>query len=101
MAQKKQTTVNLLASAQIVKEDLAPVYGLKNILSAGLILFGRLTDTEQKRLLKTVNESEPTGAAADESGAAQVGLKKQRKGMVRDSVKAGWFPGFDALFQSL
>ena len=35
MGKKDQTTVNLNELAQKVKEDLAPIYGLKNILSDG------------------------------------------------------------------
>jgi hypothetical protein len=34
MPSKNTTTVVLTEKAQIIKEDLAPIYGLKNILSA-------------------------------------------------------------------
>jgi len=57
MVNEKHTTVNLTEKAQVIKEDLAPIFGLKNILSAGLILFGKLTDTEQK---STINEANST-----------------------------------------
>ena len=49
MGKKDQTTVNLNELAQKVKEDLAPIYRLKNILSAGLILFGRLSADRQRQ----------------------------------------------------
>lgn len=55
MASDKQTTVNLTEKAQVIKEDLAPVFGLKNILSAGLVLFGKLTDSEQKIAINKAN----------------------------------------------
>ena len=58
MKNKKQTTVNLTKEAQIIKEDLAPVYGLKNILSAGLILFNKLSHADQKSLIREVSVNE-------------------------------------------
>jgi len=57
MAKEKQTTVNLNERAQTIKEDLAPVFGLKNILSAGLILFGRLNSDDQKKAIKDANSN--------------------------------------------
>ena len=57
MANEKHTTVNLTEKAQEFKEDLAPIFGLKNILSAGLILFGKLTDAEQKAAINEANSS--------------------------------------------
>ncbi len=55
MPSKNTTTVVLTEAAQAVKDDLAPVFGLKNILSAGLIMFGKLTDSEQKKVVKQAN----------------------------------------------
>lgn len=55
MDREKHTTVNLTKKAQVVKEDLAPVFGLKNILSAGLLLFGSLTADEQKTIIAKAN----------------------------------------------
>jgi len=55
--QLNPTTVRLTEKAQVIKEDLAPIFGLKNILSAGLILFGKLTDTEQKITINEANSS--------------------------------------------
>lgn len=69
MASKEQTTVNLTKKAQVIKEDLAPVFGLKNILSAGLLVFGKLTTTEQKVVIKQANgslEAEPLQNSDDE-----------------------------------
>ena len=37
--------------AQKIKEDLAPVFGLKNILSAGLILLDRLSPEEKIKIM--------------------------------------------------
>lgn len=58
MASKEQTTVNLTEKAQVIKEDLAPVFGLKNILSAGLLLFGNLDSDEQKSKIAEANTNE-------------------------------------------
>lgn len=55
---KKHTTVILTEKAQEIKEDLAPVFGLKNILSAGLILVGRLSSDNQKSTIAEANGSE-------------------------------------------
>jgi len=65
----KHTTVVLTEKAQFIKEDLAPVFGLKNILSAGLLVFGKLTTTEQKMIIKQANgslEMEPLQNPDDE-----------------------------------
>lgn len=56
MASEKQTTVNLTEKAQAVKEDLAPVFGLKNILSAGLILLDKLSAQQQKSTIAEAND---------------------------------------------
>lgn len=56
MRERNQTTVVLTKKAQDVKDDLAPVFGLKNILSVGVLLFGRLSSDEQKQLIAEVNE---------------------------------------------
>jgi len=55
VAQKKHTTVILTETAQAVKEDLAPVFGLKNILSAGLFLLSDLSTEEQKQAIIKAN----------------------------------------------
>ncbi|HUX80328.1 MAG TPA: hypothetical protein VMW10_11400, partial [Alphaproteobacteria bacterium] len=63
MAEPKHTTVVLSKTVQKIKDELSPIYGLKNILSAGLWLFSRLSDTEQKKAVAQVNEL----ALADEA----------------------------------
>ena len=65
MGKNEQTTVNLSELAQKVKVDLAPVFGLKNILSAGLILFGRLTSDQQKQVIAEANGQKPMPLAVD------------------------------------
>lgn len=50
MDAQNPTTVRLSEKAQVVKDDLASIFGLKNILSAGLILLGRLS-AEQKQVI--------------------------------------------------
>jgi hypothetical protein len=53
---KQQTTVNLTCKAQTIKDDLAPIFGLKNILSAGLLLFNKLSSDEQKQLIDNAHD---------------------------------------------
>ena len=49
MSKKKTTTVVLTDVAQPIKEDLAPVFGLKNLLSAGLLLVDMLSEADKER----------------------------------------------------
>lgn len=59
MGKIPHTTVNLTETAQKVKDDLAPVFGLKNILSAGLVLFGKLSTDEQKSVIMEALDTNP------------------------------------------
>jgi hypothetical protein len=56
MPSKKSTTVVLHKDVHRIKTELAGIYGLKNLLSAGILLFSRLSDSEQKNLIKEVNK---------------------------------------------
>jgi len=64
MPRKNPTSVVLAENVQKIKDDLAPIYGLKNILSAGLILFGKLTSDQQKNAIveakKIISKSAPS-----------------------------------------
>lgn len=59
MAKNNPTTVHLTATARAIKEQMVPIFGLKNILSAGLVLFYRLTSDEQKRVIAEANGAAP------------------------------------------
>jgi len=59
MATKKHTTVILSPCIEKIKQELMGVYGLKNIISAGLHLFSKLTGEDQKQLIIQINHSEP------------------------------------------
>jgi hypothetical protein len=66
-------------SVRKIKEELAPVYGLKNLLSAGIVLFSNLSDSEQKKLIGKINKMEqhnknstPAKKEADIKNALQV-----------------------------
>ena len=90
MGSPKQTAVNLNEFVQKLKDELAPIYGLKNILSAGIVLFSRLSDSEQKRIVAEVNKMAQASQLADEivSGAeADAAKQKQKAG--HKSSKAG------------
>jgi hypothetical protein len=70
MASEKQTTVNLSKKALEIKIDLAPIFGLKNILSAGLVLLNKLSTEDQKRVIeeaKGLSIEEPLQISTDES----------------------------------
>ncbi len=64
MGKISHTTVVLNKTVQKIKDELAPIYGLKNILSAGLTLFGGLSADEQKRVIAETN-SPPQEATAE------------------------------------
>jgi len=84
------TTVRLTESVQRIKMELSPIYGLKNILSAGLLLFSRLSDTEQKKIVAEVNKMVLADQQADEivSTAEADVVRQKQKGHRRPS-KAG------------
>ena len=56
MPSKKQTTIVLDESLQKTKNELAAVYGLKNLVSAGILLFSRLSPVKQVEAIKDVYE---------------------------------------------
>jgi len=64
----KRTTVDLTEKGQKVKDLLCPVYGLKNILSASLVLFSKLSAEEREQVIAEANgvilEPEKAGAGA-------------------------------------
>ncbi len=53
----KKTSVDLAGQALRVYEQFANTYGGNNILSAGLVLFGRLSPDEREALIADVNDS--------------------------------------------
>jgi hypothetical protein len=79
----KHTTVVLTKVAQEVKEDLAPVFGLKNILSAGLLLFGRLSSDQQKDIIAQANGLKPVEASETQGDLLGKTLSKQLLDRVR------------------
>ena len=56
---KNITTVRLSEKALEIKRKLAPVFGMKNIVSAGLILLDRLSADQQKAVIAEANGGEP------------------------------------------
>lgn len=55
MAKIPHTTVVLSEKAQVIKEDLAPIFRLKNILSAGLVLLSKLTAEQKQNSIAEAN----------------------------------------------
>jgi len=78
MGNKEQTTVNLTKIAQRIKEDLAPIFGLKNILSAGLYLFNQLNAQEQKDAIKNANALDEDPSSRVHETIRQVELRAKR-----------------------
>lgn len=69
MKKKSPTTVRFSDSVQKIKEELCPVYGLKNSLSAGLVLLHSLPAAEQKKVIVLINESSPMSPGPSDSVA--------------------------------
>ena len=82
------TTVRLTKTVQKIKDELSPIYGLKNILSAGLWLFSRLSDTEQKKAVAQVNELALADEADEIVSGAEADVAKQKQRQVRKPSKS-------------
>ena len=82
------TTVRLTKTVQKIKDELSPIYGLKNILSAGLWLFSRLSDTEQKKAVAQVNELALADEADEIVSGAEADVVKQKRRRVRKPAKS-------------
>ena len=79
MPRKNPTSVVLNESVQQVKDELSPIYGLKNILSAGLLIFSRLSAEEQKQFIAEVNNQ-----LID---VEKIGRAAKRPVTLRDAIK--------------
>ena len=91
MPSEKTTTVVLNEFVQRLKDDLAPIYGLKNILSAGLLLFSRLSAEEQKAAIAQVNAidfAEKEAEKVDSSTPADI-IKHKKKARKKPSKPQG------------
>ena len=92
MATPPQTTVHLTERAQVVKGDLAPIYGLKNILSAGLILLSKVPREKREDVIAEANQmnlSSESAAKLDETAAALRAEAIRRKTRRHKPPKAG------------
>ena len=89
MGNPKQTAVNLTESAQKIKIEWAPIYGLKKILSAGLLLFDRLSAQEQISVIAEVSKANPNnnGDEQKQSIKAANGMNIDEPGV--EQLKAG------------
>ena len=81
MPRKTPTSIVLNAFCQEIKGELTPIYGLKNILSAGLLLFSQLSDTEQKRAIAELHNMAQAEQEVDKivSGAEADASRPKRK----------------------
>jgi len=96
MPSKEATSVVFFPRAQQVKIELAPLYGLKRILSASLVEFAKLSQEEQIRAIREaqlpLDATESVSARAarkDEAAAASGAAKRKRTARRRKPAKAG------------
>ena len=82
---KKLTTVDLTERAEKIKEQLRPIYGIKNILSAGLVLLAKLPVAERESAIADAN-----GLSAEDivGGPSACPKPQKQKGPSRPSKSA-------------
>ena len=85
------TTVNLTDRAQPLKEELAPIFGLRNVLSAGLLLFSRLSAAEQRRIVAEVNDIEIADPSEGAAESVRYSIKRMQALDDRDLAVAFQF----------
>lgn len=66
MPRKNPTSIVLTKKAQMIKDRLVNIYGLKPIISAGLILLDQYSDKEKNKIIESVNLAD-----RDEKGNAK------------------------------
>ena len=81
----KKTTVDLTEKAQLIKDKYAPVFSLKNILSAGLVLFSELPEKQQIQAILSAQGLSAEDIVSDAEGDA---VKKKRKKSRKSSKSA-------------
>ncbi len=86
MAKVNHTTVVLNGTVQEIKDELTPIYGLKNILSAGLMLFGQLTADEQRQAIVRVNAVDKGESNREIIKEARTILKQAQKKGIKDPL---------------
>jgi len=84
MEKRVPTSVNLTKKAQAIKDKYAPL-GLKGILSVGLELFNKLTDTEK---INRVGQVLAEDAADEIVSGAEADAAKQKQKRVRKPSKS-------------
>jgi hypothetical protein len=80
-----KTTVDLTETARKIKEELMPIFGLKNILSAGLILLGRLSNDEKMAII-----TEAIGSADESKSAVRTARVEAIKKIVSTMTQPGY-----------
>jgi hypothetical protein len=54
MPAKRPTSIQFYDEIEPLKDELSAVFGLKNLISAGVLLFSRLDSDTQKKLIKEI-----------------------------------------------
>lgn len=91
MKEDGSTTVRFTEKTQPLKNSLMPIYGLKNLVSAGVLLFSRLSDSEQKKIILEANgiieqDEDAKAVQHDEAVAAQRSKARTRKKAMRSGA---------------
>ena len=79
MAKKTATSIRFEDHVLPIKDYYSAIYGLKNLVSAGVLLFARLPEPQKKNIIIEVNKMPPEMAGmVDEILAALDAVVKKR-----------------------
>lgn len=74
MEERKATSIRFESHVVPIKDYYSAIYGLKNLVSAGILLFARLDDAQKKGVILEVNKLPPEMAGmVDESAVIIIG----------------------------
>jgi hypothetical protein len=75
MEETRKTNVILTKNSQRIKDKYAPIYGLKNLISGALIVWGKLSPQQQQEAIAAAHGLDAEGIVA----AAEVQAKESRQ----------------------
>jgi len=81
MSKTQPTSVRFPKSMDKVREELAQIYGLHNVVCAGLLLFNQLDPVKQKEAIRQVYALEADDMVSAAEAAALARKRKQNRSL--------------------
>ena len=78
MKKKQPTSVRFPESLEAIKEELTQIYGLHNVVCAGLLLFNQLDPAKQKEAIRKVHALDASKVVSEAELKARI-RKPSRK----------------------